>query len=39
MVMGAVTAELFEQLGPEVSSNPDAYFDGIVHLAVTLVGL
>lgn len=37
LVMGAITAEVFEQLGPDTIADPDAYFAGMVALATDLV--
>lgn len=37
LIMGAVTSEVFEQLGPDTISDPDRYFAGMVALAVDLV--
>lgn len=37
LVMGAVSAEVFEQLGADTIADPDAYFAGIVALARDLI--
>lgn len=37
LVMGAVSAEVFEQLGASTIADPDAYFTGIVALARDLI--
>lgn len=37
LVLGAVTAEVFEQNGPDVSTDPDAHFEAMVALAASLV--
>lgn len=36
LVSGAVTSEVFEQLGPDVSSDPDAMFAALADLAASL---
>lgn len=37
LVVGAVTAEVFEQNGPDISLDPEIHFDAMVALANSLV--
>lgn len=39
MVMGSLTAELFEQNGPDLSTDPEAHFEAVIVLALRVVGL